>query len=198
MVEIARATVTAQPLWLHVWFLGVGAASSRGGGMIDFLSKNTFDPDTTYFVHLHSPGGGGTVVPKSTGVGMRTAPATPLLTWIFDSVMSSNDNPANSGPQRLSATTLALQTHRAGYQSIVIAGTDERGLIPYLDHEEDRSYQVQDGCIDEAARVVSLAIDALDREVAARAMLARSTAPVQEASPVASNVQDEGLPSPAG
>ena len=147
--------------------------------MADFLSRNTFDPDTTYFVHLQSPGTGRLAVPRSVGAGLRTAPATPLLTWIFDSVRQENTRPEDN-LQRLSVDSLAQVTHRAGYQSVVLAGVDEQGRVPFLDNEEDLPYQVDDERITEASRLVSLAIDALDREVAARAMLARSKASIQD------------------
>lgn len=179
MVEIAATTEQTPPRWLEVWFLGAGASTVRGGGMADFLSRNTFDPDTTYFVHLQSPGCGDLAVPKSVGAGLRTAPATPLLTWIFDSVNQDNTS-TDERVQRLAVDSLAQITHRAGYQSVVLAGVDESDKIPYLNNEEDLPYQVADQRITEAARLVSLAIDALDREVAARAMLARSTASIQE------------------
>lgn len=197
MIEIARSTVVAPPRWLEVWFLGVGGSASHGGGMNDFLARNTFDPDTTYFVHLQSPGGGPVVVPKTTGAGLRTAPATPLLTWIFDSVKQRPDGATGDERQRLAIPSLATNTHSAGYQSVVVAGVDESGRVPYLHNEEDQTYNVQDECIDDAARLVALAIDALDREVAARAMLARSTASIQPGPPEPGSAETEGLPTPA-
>ena len=178
MIEIAGATLQAPPRWLEVWFLGAGASTARGGGMTAFLSRNTFDPDTTYFVHLQSTGAGKLSVPKSVGAGLRSAPATPLLTWIFDSVRQDSNKP-DDRLQRLAVDSLAQVTHRAGYQSVVLAGVDESGRVPYLDNDEDLPYQVEEDRIDEAARLVRLAIDALDREVAARAMLARSKASIQ-------------------
>lgn len=196
MIDIARTTVASPPRWLEVWFLGVGASTLRGGGMRDFLMKNSFDPDTTYFVHLQGTGGGTPTVPKSVGAGLRTAPATPLLTWIFDSVRGEPAGPNDTEVQRLQIESLAHVTHRAGYQSVVLAGVDKDGRIPYLDNGEDLPYQVQEECIDDAARLVALAIDALDREVAARAMLARSTASVQDTGE--RQVAARGLPTDAG
>jgi hypothetical protein len=193
LIDVAASTFASPARWLEVWFLGVGASSQRGGGMNDFLAKNSFDPDTTYFVHLQSTGGGRPTVPRSIGAGMRAAPATPLLTWVFDSIGPDTLDASGHSLQRLKIDSLAQVTHRAGYQSVVVAGIDEQGRVPFLDHPEDLPYQVNDAAIDETVNMVALAIDALDREVASRAMLARSTAAVQNQSSESS--ANEGLPS---
>jgi hypothetical protein len=182
LVDIASHINENPPQWLEVWILGVGASSVRRGGMATFLERNRFDPDTTYFVHLQSPGGGAPVVPVTTGAGLRTAPATPLLTWIFDSVRSDPGNLTPASVRRLPLQTLANATHRAGYQSVVVAGVDDSGTVPFFDDPEDLPFQVRDDGIAETVDLVSAAIDGLDREVAARAMLARSSASVQDTS----------------
>jgi hypothetical protein len=191
LIAIATSTFVTPARWLEVWFLGVGGSSLRGGGMNDFLTKNSFDPDTTYFVHLQSTGGGRPTVPRSAGAGFRVAPATPLLTWVFDSIKPEPVDATGQSLQRLQIESLAQITYRAGYQSVVVAGIDEHGRVPFLDHAEDLPYQVNDESIDKTARMVALAIDALDREVASRAMLARSTASVHSESREDSD--DEGL-----
>lgn len=179
LVDLAGRTVQKPPQWLEVWFLGLGASSAPGGGIADFLARNTFDPDITYFIHLQSPGGGTLTAPKTSGAGLRTAPATPLLTWILDSVRTENTETPVKERNRLPVASQAHATHRAGYQSIVVAGVDETGRIPFLDDAEDLPFQVRLEGIDETVSLLGDAIDALDREVAARAMLARSTATVQ-------------------
>jgi len=193
MIDIAASTFANPARWLEVWFLGVGGSTLRGGGMNDFLTKNSFDPDTTYFVHLQSIGGGRVIVPRSAGAGFRVSPATPLLTWVFDSIRPEPVDATSQSPQRLQVESLAQVTYRAGYQSVVVAGIDEQGRIPFLEHSEDLPYQVNDASITEVANMVAMAIDALDREVASRAMLARSTASVQ--SQTRDGSDDEGLPS---
>ena len=195
LIDIAASTFATPARWLEVWFLGVGGSSLRGGGMNDFLTKNSFDPDTTYFVHLHSTGGGQPTVPRSAGAGLRAAPATPLLTWVFDSIGPEPVDASAPSLQRLQIDSLAQVTHRAGYQSVVVAGVDGQGRVPFLDHPEDLPYQVNDASIDETANMVALAIDALDREVASRAMLARSTASIQNQPSESSD--NKGLPSDA-
>lgn len=175
LIETARLVTADPPKWLEVWLLGVGASSGRGGGMADFLSRNTFDPDTTYFVHLVSPGGGTVAIPRSVGAGFRSAPAAPLLAWIFDSVDPDQSKPPPEERSGLVVDTIAPLTHRAGYQTIVITGMDEKQRIPWLAGEEDLPYHVVDSGIEEAARLLRDAIDAMDREVATRAMLARAT-----------------------
>lgn len=175
LIETAKIVTTDPPKWLEVWLLGVGASSGRGGGMADFLTRNTFDPDTTYFVHLASPGGGKTAIPRTVGAGFRTAPAAPLLAWIFDSVEPDSGKPPPEERSGLVVDSIAPVTHRAGYQSIAIAGVDDQQRIPWLAGDQDLPYHVVDAGIEGAARLVHLAIDAMDREVAARAMLARAT-----------------------
>lgn len=175
LIETARIISAEAPRWLEVWLLGVGASAGRGGGMVDFLARNTFDPDTTYFVHLVSPGGGKVAIPRSVGAGFRSAPAAPLLAWIFDSIETESDNPPAEKRSALVVDSIAPVTHRAGYQTIAIAGVEEQLRIPWLSGDQDLPYHVVDTGIDDAARLVHLAITAMDREVAARAMLARAT-----------------------
>jgi hypothetical protein len=82
--------------------------------------------------------------------------------------------------KRLPYATQAHATHRAGYQSIVVAGADAQDRIPLLDDAEDLPYQVHETSIDDTVRFLGAAIEALDREVAARAMLARTAASIQD------------------
>lgn len=175
LIETARIVTAEPPKWLEVWLLGVGGSAGRGGGLVDFLARNTFDPDTTYFVHLVSPGGGKTAIPRSVGAGFRSAPAAPLLAWIFDSVEPDSGKPPPEERSGLVVDSIAPVTHRAGYQSITIAGVDDQQRIPWNAGDQDLPYHVEDAGIEEAARLVHLAINAMDREVAARAMLARAT-----------------------
>ena len=173
----------------------MGGSSASGAGIADFLEKNTFDPDITYFVHLQSSGGGRPVVPRMAGAGFRSAPATPLLTWIFDSVGEANGAAAPTGSDRLPVATQAYTTLRAGYQSAVVAGVNVQGRFPLLDDAGDVRFQVNVESIDETVQLMRAGIDALDSEVAARAMLARSTASIQsteEAPP-----EEEDLPTDA-
>lgn len=180
LIELAGQTEERPPRWIEVWFLGLGASTASGAGISEFLKKNTLDPDITYFVHLQSPGGGTPVIPKTTGAGLRSAPATPLLTWIFESVRGDLIETNIRTINRLPFTTQSYATHRAGYQSIVVAGVDAQNRIPLLDDAEDLPYQVHETSIGDTVQFLSAAIEALDREVAARAMLARTAASVQD------------------
>lgn len=180
LIGLAAKIVERPPRWIEVWFLGVGAATVGGAGISEFLRRNTFDPDITYFVHLQSPGGGTPAIPKNTGAGLRGTPATPLLTWIFESVRGDLIDTDIRTIKRLPYATQAHATHRAGYQSIVVAGVDAQNRIPLLDDAEDLPYQVHETSIDDTVRFLGAAIEALDREVAARAMLARTAASIQD------------------
>ncbi|MBA2454410.1 MAG: hypothetical protein H0V47_14665 [Chloroflexia bacterium] len=180
LIGLAKHTVERPPRWIEVWFLGAGAATFGSAGINDFLKRNTFDPDITYFVHLQSPGGGAPVLPKNTGAGLLGTPATPLLTWIFESASGDLIDTDIRTIKRLPFATQAHATHRAGYQSIVVAGVDAQNRIPLLDDAEDLPYQVHETSIDDTVRFLGAAIEALDREVAARAMLARTAASIQD------------------
>lgn len=180
LIELAARTAERPPRWIEVWFLGVGAGTVGHAGISEFLRRNTFDPDITYFVHLQSPGGGTPVIPKTAGAGLRGAPATPLLTWIFESVRGDLIETNIRTIKRLPFATQAHATHRAGYQSVVVAGVDAQNRIPLLGDAEDLPYQVHENSIGDTVRFLSAAIEALDREVAARAMLARTAASIQD------------------
>ncbi len=180
LLGLAERTAQQSPRWLEVWFLGVGSSTVEGSGISEFLRRNTFDPDITYFVHLESPGGGPPVIPKRAGAGLRTAQATPLLTWIFDTVRGDQIATETRTINRLPFSTQAYATQRAGYQSIVVAGVDGLNRIPMFDDAEDLPHQVHETSIEDTVVFLSNAIGALDREVAARAMLARTAASIQD------------------
>lgn len=182
LIELAGKTRERPPRWIEVWFLGAGASTAGNAGLGEFLQRNTFDPDITYFVHLQSLGGGPPVMPKNVGAGLRSAPAAPLLTWVFDSVRSDLGTTDMRSIQRLPVPSQSFTTQLAGYQSVVIAGLDADNRIPVFDDSEDLPYQVHETSIDDTVRFLSSAIDALDREVAARAMLARTAASIEDTS----------------
>lgn len=183
MIELAGKTIQRPPRWIEVWFLGVGASTTNNAGLSEFLRKNTFDPDITYFVHLQSPGGGTPVIPKMSGAGLRSATAAPLLTWVFESVRGDLVDTEIRTVDRLPVTTQSYTTQLAGYQSVVIAGLDSNNRIPLLDDAEDLPYQLHETSVDDTVRFLTAAIEALDREVAARAMLARTAASIEDTAP---------------
>lgn len=183
LISLAARTLERPPRWIEVWFLGVGASTADNAGLNEFLRKNTFDPDITYFVHLQSPGGGAPVIPRTSGAGLRSARAAPLLTWVFDSVRGDLVHTDIRAVHRLPVATQSHATQLAGYQSVAIAGLDANNRIPLLDDAEDLPWQLHETSIDDTVEFLRAAIEALDREVAARAMLARSAASIEDTAP---------------
>jgi hypothetical protein len=109
------------PLGVETLVLFTGASQAGSAGMIDFLSENRFNPETTYFINLTSVGRGPICFTRAEGP-VFSLQSSPSMVQIAGDIALSNPQRLMRPIEHRGRKTDQYAALIRGYQAITIMG----------------------------------------------------------------------------